>query len=349
MNNDFYVFQLIPLKSMQYHYHLKLKDFPNEMRLQELPIWLSIGPSLTMSFSTLSISFLTVYRYFLNGREIIEILPSLIFPMGMLLSTLVWMPIQRVYTKKQRQRLNHDQLEQYRHYIHLEIDKLEEYKKEMKETIHMFPLPIQMEDYLKQKKIKQYKDIPPLPIGISKNGLDITIEKSPFKDDHSILSPIYEYLKQEDEIPLLISFQKERKVNILHATKDYIVYVLLYYCFLLSDIEYSLCIYTNMEWLDALPWIKEIPHLFIEDKRALCLNEDEFISFYEQMQRKKKLFILNLFGDTNIEVRNEDILLHFSDETKANYSYYYDFKEGKRIDFIDQKEDYFIPIETYAI
>ena len=97
---------------LQYHY-----DAPAPCRLEtdcrlKVPqinddgivssVLLSMAPALMMASASLTAGSLNAYRSYLAGRSFIEILPSVLLPGVMLLSALLWNPLQRRYEKKQK-------------------------------------------------------------------------------------------------------------------------------------------------------------------------------------------------------------------------------------------------------
>ena len=99
------------------------------------PLIFSMGPALMMSSASLSVGLFAVYNGYNNGRMITEMLPMIMLPAVMLLSTLLWHPLQRLYEKRRERKYHHQRIFFYEEYLdHLKED-IQIYKKQYRENL----------------------------------------------------------------------------------------------------------------------------------------------------------------------------------------------------------------------
>ncbi len=120
-------------------------ELEEPMRLEEHqknPLIFMMGPALTMSSASLFSGSLAMYNGYLAGRGIEEMLPMVLLPGVMVVSTLVWNPMQRFYEKHREKMHSRERLRQYERYlIGLHSDIQEEQKKFRMECMECFPDP----------------------------------------------------------------------------------------------------------------------------------------------------------------------------------------------------------------
>ncbi len=81
------------------------------------PLLFTIGPSLTMSSASMISALINVRNSLDAGREISEILPVMILPAAMMLSTLLWIPGQRLYVRLDRKSRIRKRINSYLEYL----------------------------------------------------------------------------------------------------------------------------------------------------------------------------------------------------------------------------------------
>lgn len=89
-----YIFQK---KELRTAYEETLTEPQKASTAEERPIIFTLGPALTMTSASMASGMFTAYQSYLNGRSAEEVLPMLILPAMMLVSSLFWIPFQRIY------------------------------------------------------------------------------------------------------------------------------------------------------------------------------------------------------------------------------------------------------------
>ena len=85
--------------------------------LRRMPLILTIGPAVTMAMASFVTSSFSVYNGMMNGRQLNEMIPMVMLPVCMLLSSLFWMPMQRMYEVHAQKRQMKHRVRSYSEYL----------------------------------------------------------------------------------------------------------------------------------------------------------------------------------------------------------------------------------------
>ncbi len=114
-------------------YILKVDPPPSRYDNDEIPMVMMIGPSVTMGMASVASGIFTITNAIERGN-ISSAIPSLVMCISMLLGTLMWPVITKIYQKRQRAKKENKRQEKYKAYINgLELTLLHE--KERQEQI----------------------------------------------------------------------------------------------------------------------------------------------------------------------------------------------------------------------
>lgn len=123
---------------VQYRYCLAMPTIkidavtmPTIQQVQTTPLLLSIGPSLTMSLASLSTSLMNGYNQYQQGKEIIEMMPTLLLPIVMLTSLLLWSPLQRRSESKKIQLIQQTNQKNYEEQCRVVEEKIEQFHQQL--------------------------------------------------------------------------------------------------------------------------------------------------------------------------------------------------------------------------
>ena len=125
-----------------------------------------------MSLASMSGASISMYRGYMNGRDILDMLPMILLPSMMLLSTILWNPLQQLHEKKENQKKIHIRKIEYEAY-------LEQLKSNI-DCIHQSYLNSVKKLYVNDKQLLQqlYPKCIYLPIGYAKGAFKFVFEKS---------------------------------------------------------------------------------------------------------------------------------------------------------------------------
>ena len=81
------------------------------------PMMLVLGPSMTMGLVSLSTGFFTLYNVLNAGGSMLSAMPSLVMSVGMLLGTVLWPVLTKLFEKRSRRKKEAERRQKYRAYI----------------------------------------------------------------------------------------------------------------------------------------------------------------------------------------------------------------------------------------
>ena len=121
--------QLPQVSAMQYlhrHFQVAAEPFQYETDLhnplpvesaRKRPLVFVMGPALMMSSASLTAGLLSAYNGWLSGRSVQELLPMVLLPSVMVLSALLWNPLQRIYENRNEKRQFRRRKTEYQEYL----------------------------------------------------------------------------------------------------------------------------------------------------------------------------------------------------------------------------------------
>ena len=153
-------------------YTLTVDEPEHISQYEKRSVIFSIGPAITMSLASMSGASISMYRGYMNGRDILDMLPMILLPSVMLLSTIIWNPLQQLHEKKENQKKIHIRKIEYEAY-------LEQLKSNI-DSIHQSYLNSVKKLYVNDKQLLQqlYPKYIYLPIGYAKGAIKFVFEKS---------------------------------------------------------------------------------------------------------------------------------------------------------------------------
>ncbi len=267
-------------------------------------LFLEIGPSLLMSSASLVTGILSAYQSYLSGRELISILPVLILPSVMLVSTLLFQPLTRLNEKHQQKKIikqnenNHEQwILSFCGYVNdfqeSYLSYIQRYYPNMVELIEL----VENEDQI----YVHSKD---------------TIQLRFFDTTQVLKLNMNEELKQyyEDRLlPKIFDLRQVRHVYLNECEEGYqwMKYIILQIvCF--TDI--SIVLLVRKDLLENNLWMRSIPNLVDQNKRNIYTSESELLDDMKD-GRKNERIILS-FG-ISIDMEDE-IYIVMNDEMVEN-------------------------------
>ena len=226
----------------------------------------SIGPAITMSLASMSGASISMYRGYINGRDILDLLPMILLPSVMLLSTILWNPLQQLHEKKENQKK-----------IHLRENEYEAYLEQLKsniDNIHQSYLNSVKRLYVNDNQLllQLYPKCIYLPIGYAKGAIKFVFEKSfQFQKSDSAFqqrfNDIVSYARSLDA-PYFLKLQSGDHI-VLHQLNEFTFDVLRYISmsYRPQDVIFACLIDTN-DFIQ-FSWLKKIPHIYHNGSRCI--------------------------------------------------------------------------------
>ena len=256
------------------------EPLPYESR-ERNPLVFMMGPALTMSSASMMTGMIAAYNGWLNGREWIELLPSVMLPFVMVISTLLWNPLQRLYEKRKEKKKMRQRIQDYEKYLGLLRNEILEFRQQVTETYErLFPLECRSGENV-YRCLPEHQDYLAVRLGHGNVPYEICLSCSARIRKQDPLYEKIETLKQEfagGELPVILSLKKYRNTGISFE-REFKPQLLFYFFQLLTyngpDVL-RLVILAERSWLKEHAWVREIPHVLAKSGIRLIastLNE----------------------------------------------------------------------------
>ncbi len=284
-------------------YDMKISSPPGKDNTPEVPLWITLGPMLTMSASSLIMLSNSLISYSNNERTFLQILPSLIICLSMMCTMLVWPFITKNYQKKQKIKKEEERQEAYKKYIDKKSKDLEiEYenqKRILQETILStdvcYDMILNRRRSLWSRRNDQY-DFLTLRVGkgdvkfninIDYHSEDFSMESDNLKD---MLNRLINYNKFITDVPVSYSFVENPLTAINGLYPKYITFtnnLILQIMAFHSYDNLKIVIFTDKINAQIWDYLKETPYCFSNDKqiRYFATNIDEMQEVSEYLSQ----------------------------------------------------------------
>ena len=209
------------------YHHLQNVYQPNTLNQQlptlptipvhiQTPLWVSMGPMLIMGIATLtSSSIMAIQRYY-NGQDLIDSLPSLILPMMLIVSTVLFQPCIRHFEKKRQKQESLQRFNQFNHqFSSLTMVGYEALANLSNYIEKYFPTSMSMIQTFDHAKLNIYDlSTNELSISLGKSNIDsnfIIEGADQFVDDDAIAASLKEYADKLNHLYTMMPFIIESK------------------------------------------------------------------------------------------------------------------------------------------
>lgn len=326
---------------------------PSKQEPQDLPFILVIGPMLTMSVVSLTMTMSAVSNI-LNGNSTwISSLPTLISSAAMLLGTLLWPMLTQKYQKKQqqrkekkRQKLYGKYLDECRKKIKLEQQEQSRILTDNYPDINRIVSMINSRDISLWQRKKQDGDYLTVSLGNAtyEMKIDFNYPESHFELEEDNLKEMVENLGKEpkllENVPYVYSYV-ENYISAIVGDEtlvgEYAKRIVLQLLSFHSYDDLKIVILTDNENEYKWKFLKTIPYMFSNDReiRFYAVDSDEQKDLTFVLDH---LFVAQLEGISNANEITPDLF-------ESNYLVITDcFKKVRNLDFIK----HILETENYA-
>ncbi|MBQ3459903.1 MAG: hypothetical protein IJH14_04445 [Solobacterium sp.] len=343
---------------LQYHY-----DAPAPCRLEtdcrlKVPqinddgivssVLLSMAPALMMASASLTAGSLNAYRSYLAGRSFIEILPSVLLPGVMLLSALLWNPLQRRYEKKQKRIRREKIVSEFR-------NEAEEWIRDTEQLISLYNSYIQAvtltpavctEAYMRTHTFYCHHDKDVLLyFGMAAGRLKINFE-NPLscreEDVRNIIDRIHKASEQTPEAAAVYSVSDYQRIvvegtyhTLLHLAACTVAYLYP---------SVNLCFLCPEEILRKNMWIYEAVSIGHDGSRLLFLRPEELQEYLDELpDTGEDLIVFSIASPFDMKSVCDIPVLCFETEKGRHPCDLRVLADGARLQIMDQ-----IHHETYT-
>ena len=245
------------------------------------PLLFMMGPALMMSSASLITGLLSAYNGWLSGRPINELAPVIILPSVMVLSALLWNPLQRVHdrrTERNRKCRRNEEYKAYLHEIEINILRLETENRQRKEA-RFNPSGPGIGDLWRAQPYQP--DFLNVRLGTGEVRCDISFVRS-FRctadDPAGKMITALEEAAGTCRMPVLLSLNSYRRISITYDENriDYLIGLFLQLLYYHGPDVLNIVLLGTHEIVRRYPWITEIPHLTGNDglRRIVFTSSD---------------------------------------------------------------------------
>ena len=328
---------------------IKVEASPKEENNSESPLLLTLAPMLTMAITSITTLTNTIVKLNSGEADIKNSWPQLVTGTAMMLSSLVWPLVTKLYDKHKKENQKQEIKEKYTKYL---MEKEKEFAKEKKEQQEILietyiPLnkvieQIEKKGLLFWNKRTDQNDFLKVRVGIGNEKLDVDIDynKEEFSIDESELRDMADNLiekyKYIPNVPISYDLYKDNIVAIMGKntqvtafTNNILLQLLAFYDYE----ELKIVVITNKENESNWEYLKYVPHTFTNDKKIRFFgttdNSIKSISDYlriEALNRKnsntedvpKPYYII--ISDDMDKIKNEEFVTEIT-ESKDNLGF----------------------------
>ena len=238
------------------------------------PLIFMMGPALTMSSASMAAGLISAYNGWLQGREWIDLAPTIILPFVMVLSTLLWNPMQRLYEVQRERRQKKRRLENYRQYLGDLKQEILDYQAHLKEELEeRFP-PLFLQSGRRYAAEKTSAEFGAVRFGRGSVPFTLTLQEPVrWKADDPIPKELQQ-LRNEVEIidlPVIRLFQSFHHIAISCKDSCTDTFWNLFFQFLYRtgpDLA-KVVILAEPAFLEQHYWLREVPHTRLNDQLRL--------------------------------------------------------------------------------
>lgn len=266
---------------------------PQREKIDEVPLALMLGPSLTMGLTSVSSGIFSVISTMQSGGSMLQAYPALIMSGSMLLGTVLWPILTKKHEKKLKKKAEQNRQTKYLAYLTSKTDEIKQKCQEQRDILNEnFVSPAECTERLSQVKTNlwdrtaEQSDFMCLRLGTGTLPLDAEVkypEKQFSLEDDNLQNAMYAFGTQPKElsgVPVGISFRKNNAVGIYGEDsqvngmlKAIILQLISLYCY--NEVKIMLI---NGD-IDKDEWnfVKVAPHFWSDDKSArfIASNFDE--------------------------------------------------------------------------
>ena len=250
-------------------YTLTVEEPEHISHYEKRSVIFSIGPAITMSLASMSGASISMYRGYMNGRDILDMLPMILLPSVMLLSTILWNPLQQLHEKRENQKKIHIRKTEYEAY-------LEQLKSNI-DSIHQSYLNSVKKLYVNDNQLllQLYPKCIYLPIGYAKDAIKYVFEKSfQFQKSDSAFqkcfNDIVSYARSLDA-PYFLKLQSGDHV-VLHQLNEFTFDVLRYISMSYRPQDVLIACLIDTNDFIQFSWLKKIPHIYHNGSRCISAS-----------------------------------------------------------------------------
>ena len=315
-HEDDYFFKKARIRRFIETYKLVVTPPPNASKKEDTPALLVLGPMLTMGLVSV-ITFLNAIGKVQSGNQSFdEALTSIISAGAMLMTSLLWPNLTRLYQKKNQKRKEKERKHKYHAYMDKKKTEIKGVAEEQSQILIENLLPVEdCQSVILEKKINLWerrndqKDFLTVRVGIGNVPVDMDIQFSEqdFTMDEDALRKETEEIVAESKmlynVPIGYSFHN-KKVTALMGQEpmifkfvDSVIFQLMTFH---SYDDLKIIFLVSKKHLDVWNKYKELPHCFSDNRRSrfFAANIDDAKEVSSILEQEFNNRVANLSQET---------------------------------------------------
>ena len=248
------------------------------------PLLFTIGPSITMSSASFLSAWINLNNSLDAGREIREVLPVMILPAAMMLSTLLWIPGQRLYVRLERNRKLRSRMNSYSEYLGDLEDRIRLLQERWKEEASA-RWPADFYRMMLWQKEGEDRDLYTARGGSGDVDFEIELTRSFRLRSNDVLSRRLEELPDRVRIvknmPVLLDMKQYGHVRFRGVTDRLWLLFFLQVIHHVSPEQLKVFFFCSESWEQEHFWIRLLPHCRYQSERFIVNSQNEVRSYTE--------------------------------------------------------------------
>lgn len=249
-------------------------------KTKEIPLMLSIGPSLTMSVAMLASLGISVSNALANG-QIASVVTSGAMCVGMLAGSMLWPNLLRKYNSEQAAANERKRIERYTAYL---SDKENEIRLKYERNArvlreNLMPSPDTLLEFAEKQNRRLWertpkdKDFLSIRLGVGERDFEIRLnapKKTFTLDDDALIDnavALSEKYKTLHNAPISVSLIENRVVGVVGESQSVANIIITNIVTLHAPDEVKLVLIYNPRKGDELGWAMNMPHVWSDDRR----------------------------------------------------------------------------------
>ncbi len=271
----------------------KIDPPPDPVKKDDKPFIYTLGPMMTMGLTSVMFAWQAINGVVNEGKDISTALPSIVMSIAMLLSTLFWPTLSKMYDNKNVKRKNKKIFKKYTDYINKFEKEIETEISNQKITLiqnnadlnDCVKIIMSRTSRLWERRLKD-DDFLNVRIGLGNVDSKIKIEtkQEGFTVEENNLKPLLDQLlnksKLMENVPICVSFTDKNVVGIVgnnNLTVNFINGLILKLITFHSYEKLKIILLTNEDDSNNYNYLKILPHSFSNNRdiRFFGTNSDE--------------------------------------------------------------------------
>ena len=330
---------------------LKIDEPPSIANGERLPTALTLGPAITMGLASLTTAIFSINTAITSG-DFERYVPTMAMSISMLLGTLLWPTVTKVYEKIMIKRKEKLRQEKYTEYLKSIENKLKQEKQKQEKILkENFVTIDECEERILSTKRNLWErglwqdDFLKIRLGTGDIPLDINLiynERKFLLNEDPLLEKMYEICEKPtilENVPITVSLYEEYICGVIgdqNKRNEFAKGMIFQLASLYSYDEVKMIFLYNESDKDDFHFVKWLPHTFSNDKsfRFIATNLDELkeISYYldEEIANRSQLneteiedalpYYVIFALDKNLALKSELLTQIYSKKQNLNFS-----------------------------